>query len=150
MPDALLVPEVTYGSGPEAVYIIECWTPGAYYVGISNQVEARLKKHWRDTFVDTRGPIVLESGERGAVRVEPNVLFMTTHGYRSTIAIIRVPTREAARKLECDWTYDLAGQARVVFGNGIESTCPGTRWLNGFAGTPWWDRNTVQGRAQTV
>jgi predicted GIY-YIG superfamily endonuclease len=133
MPDALLVPQVAYGTGPEAVYIIECWTPGAYYVGVSAQVETRLIRHWDDTWLDTRE----------AVKVEPNVLFLTINGYRSTLAIVRVRTREDALRLECEWTYELAGNARVVFGQGIESSCPGTRWLNGTGGTPWWKCNTV-------
>jgi predicted GIY-YIG superfamily endonuclease len=133
MPAALLAPQVSYGTGPEAVYIIECWTPGVYYVGISREVERRLRRHWDDTWIDTRD----------AVKVEPNVLFMTTHGYKATLAIIRVRTRQDALDLECSWTYELAGQSRVVFGQGVESSCPGTRWLNGFGGIPWWDRNTI-------
>jgi predicted GIY-YIG superfamily endonuclease len=134
MPPGLLVPKVSYGAGPEAVYILECWTPGAYYVGISKELEKRLRRHWDDTFIDTRE----------AVKVEPNVIFMTTHGYRATLAVIRVPTRAEAKELECAWTYKLAGSAYVVFGCGIESTCPGTKWLNGFGGRAWWDRNTVR------
>jgi predicted GIY-YIG superfamily endonuclease len=133
-PDALLVPVTSYGTGPEAVYILECWTPGAYYVGVSKELEARLVRHWDDTFLDTRTPL----------KVTPNVMFMATHGYKTTLAVIRVASRAEAQKLECDWTYKLAGAALVVFGRGIESTCPGTKWLNGFGGKAWWDRNTVR------
>jgi hypothetical protein len=73
------------------------------------------------------------------------VHYMTVHGYKATLAIVRVPTRADAERLECAWTYDLLNEgALIVFGQGIESTCPGTKWLRGFGGKPWWTRNTVR------
>ena len=68
--------------------------PGAYYIGVSREVEKRLRTHWDDQFIDTRQ----------AVRFLANVSFLTTCGYKRTLAVIRVADRETAERLECDWT----------------------------------------------
>ena len=121
-----------------ATYLIECWSPGAYYVGVSKEVERRLRRHWDDSWLDA---------STAAVKVEPNVLFLTIHGYKATLAVAYFADRAAAEKAECDWTYDLASRSRLVFGRGIVATCPGTKWLDGWGGPPWWEWNTVTGLA---
>lgn len=149
--DAMLAPRTaTMASGdwagavPYAVYLIECWTEGALYVGISRAdiLYDRLRDHWDDSFLD--GTRVVGEGTDGHGKLAPNSVFLMAHGYRATAAVLMVPGKKAAEAWECDWTYSLAANARVVFGRGITATCPGTKWLNGFGGIPWWNRNTVR------
>jgi hypothetical protein len=145
-----MAPGAWGGETPYAVYLIECQSAGTYYIGISRGdiLANRLRRHWDDSFLD--GTVLVGERAEGHGKLAPNETFMMIHGYRATLEVVLVPGKAAAEELECDWAYSLAANARVVFGRGITATCPGTGWLNGFGGVPWWDRNTVKGPDQAV
>jgi len=121
---------------PHVVYLVRC-ASGAFYVGITKNLDERMADHRRSARRDTREH---DSAELRAYQMAPSAAYLMRHGFDRVEATIGVPDRVAALLAEVNWTCLLAGAGFTVFGHAPGALCPGHDWS---PRVPYWDRNMV-------
>ncbi len=87
---------------PHTVYVLKCKTPGHYYVGITDNLERRVRQH---------------AMGRGAE-------FTRLHGFRSLLIFYTVGSEQQAKKVERTWTLRSRSLAVPVAGGGWSASKP--------------------------